>query len=258
VASACRVLSARGRTEDAAPSAGRLSPLPAGRWLLAVTQVFDTAHNQSVRVTRPTVPMIVSPRNVTVKGAPAGRVATRLAQAPSLDCALSRQNHWHLSGWTGKSRGRAASRAIVNRSTVLDLAFQFWRTGPSASQSKPDPLISSQSCGRGSAALTMILQSLIKIVSCETDVVLHPTAVGTLEVEQVHGAFSRHRVMITRDRVRVQVQKSIVKSKLTVFWLSRERPCAGPHTGQMPQRGRVSHGHSRTTRPRDLRIHNGT
>jgi hypothetical protein len=43
VASACRALSARERAEDAAPSAGQLSPLPAGRWLPAVTRVFGTA-----------------------------------------------------------------------------------------------------------------------------------------------------------------------------------------------------------------------
>ena len=41
--------------------AGRLSPLPAGRWLLAVTQASGTALGRSVRVTRPTVPTILSP-----------------------------------------------------------------------------------------------------------------------------------------------------------------------------------------------------
>ena len=41
--------------------AERLSPLPAGRWLLAVTQASGTALSRSVRVTRPTVPTILSP-----------------------------------------------------------------------------------------------------------------------------------------------------------------------------------------------------
>jgi len=41
--------------------AGRLSPLPLGRWLLAVTQVSGTAPSRSVRVARPTVPTILSP-----------------------------------------------------------------------------------------------------------------------------------------------------------------------------------------------------
>jgi hypothetical protein len=65
-------LSALGASAEAAPScagahrarradAGRLSPLPAGRWLLAVTQVSGTALSRSVRVTRPTVPTILSP-----------------------------------------------------------------------------------------------------------------------------------------------------------------------------------------------------
>jgi hypothetical protein len=56
-----RPLSRGGAAEDAAPSAGPLSPLPAGRWLLAVTRVFSTALSRSVRVTRPTVPTIISP-----------------------------------------------------------------------------------------------------------------------------------------------------------------------------------------------------
>jgi hypothetical protein len=65
-------LSAPRASAEAAPScagahrarradAGRLSPIPAGRWLLAVTQVSGTAHSRSVRVTRPTVPTILSP-----------------------------------------------------------------------------------------------------------------------------------------------------------------------------------------------------
>jgi hypothetical protein len=63
------------------------------------------------------------------------------------------------------------------------------------------------------------LQPLIKIVSRETDVVLHPAAVGTLEMQQVHGTLSRHRDMITRYPGRDQVRKSTVKSELTLLFL---------------------------------------
>jgi hypothetical protein len=38
----------------AAADAGRVSPLPVRRWMLAVTQVCGTARSRSVRVTRPT------------------------------------------------------------------------------------------------------------------------------------------------------------------------------------------------------------
>jgi hypothetical protein len=61
VASAWRALSRAGRCRVRAAAAGRLSPLPLGRWLLAVTLVSGTAHSRSVRVPRPTVPTIVSP-----------------------------------------------------------------------------------------------------------------------------------------------------------------------------------------------------
>ena len=67
--------------------------------------VSSTALTRSVRVTRPTVPTIVLPGKVTVKGAPDGRVSDSRASALTLDCDLARQNHWHLSGWTGQTRG---------------------------------------------------------------------------------------------------------------------------------------------------------
>ena len=38
------------------------------------------------------VPGILSPRKITVKGAPSGRVATAMAQAPPLSCDLPRQD----------------------------------------------------------------------------------------------------------------------------------------------------------------------
>jgi hypothetical protein len=52
---------ARGALPGAAADARRLSPLPAGRWSLAVTQVSGTVPVRSVRVARPTVPSILSP-----------------------------------------------------------------------------------------------------------------------------------------------------------------------------------------------------
>ena len=50
-----------GALPGAAADAGRMSPLPAGGWLFAVTRVSGTAHRRSVRVARPTVPTILSP-----------------------------------------------------------------------------------------------------------------------------------------------------------------------------------------------------
>ncbi len=106
MASACRVLSARGRAEDAAPSAGRLSPLPAGRWLLAVTRVFGSALPISAGD-----PSNGADDSFAVKVRRLGRSRwSRLrwrTNRATLDCALPRQTHWHLSGWTGQTRGRA-------------------------------------------------------------------------------------------------------------------------------------------------------
>jgi hypothetical protein len=187
-----RPLSRGGAAEDAAPSAGRLSRFPQAGGCSPLREspaprlpisAGDPSNGADDRIAA----------KCHSKGRSFVASPTRAQTALALDCDLSQQNHWHLSGWTGQSRGRAARRAIVNRTPVLDLAFQLRRPGPSASQCKPDPLIDSRFRGRGSAALAVALQPLIKIVSCETDVVLHPAAVGTLKVQQVHGAFNRHR-----------------------------------------------------------------
>jgi hypothetical protein len=50
------------------------------------------------------------------------------------------------------------------------------------------------------------LQSLIKIVSCETDVVLHPAAVGTLEVQQVQGALVCYETMAPANMAAIKFE----------------------------------------------------
>jgi hypothetical protein len=52
----------------ATADSGRLSPLPLGRWWPAVTPTFGTAPGRSVRLTRPTVPTILSPCNDHSRG----------------------------------------------------------------------------------------------------------------------------------------------------------------------------------------------
>jgi hypothetical protein len=83
-------MAARARASD---------PASLSMWLLAVTQVSGTTPSRSVQVTRPTAPTIVSPRKITVKGAPTSRPFGQ-----TLDCDLPRQTHWHLSGWMGQCR----------------------------------------------------------------------------------------------------------------------------------------------------------
>jgi hypothetical protein len=79
-ASACRVLSRAG----ALPRTRRRAPggCPASRRPVVARRYASLRHrnSRSVRVTRPTVPTIVSPRNATVRGAPSSRL--RLAHKP--------------------------------------------------------------------------------------------------------------------------------------------------------------------------------
>ena len=85
VASACRVLSARGRRGRGAERRAAVPAFPAGRWLLAVTRVSGTAVSRSVRGgLRRTVPMILC----WARPHPAGRNA---AHCP--DWPLQRQGH---------------------------------------------------------------------------------------------------------------------------------------------------------------------
>jgi hypothetical protein len=55
----CAPPSRAGRCRARRPTPGGCPRFP-GRWLLAVTPVSGTAHSRSVRVTRPTVPTILS------------------------------------------------------------------------------------------------------------------------------------------------------------------------------------------------------
>jgi Family of unknown function (DUF6228) len=57
------------------------------------------ARSRSAQVARPTVPRILLPSKITVKGA---RAARRCSAPQTLERDLARQTHWHLSGWTGK------------------------------------------------------------------------------------------------------------------------------------------------------------
>jgi len=57
-----------------------------------------------MRMARPTVPPILLPFKITVKGAPSGRVGA--AHRRPLSSDLARQTHWHLSGWTEQSEAR--------------------------------------------------------------------------------------------------------------------------------------------------------
>jgi hypothetical protein len=62
----------------------------------------------------------------------------------------------------------------------------------------------------------------------EANIVVHPTYVEAIEVQQVHSALSRHRVMNTWDHGRAQVRKSAVKSELTLFSRKAVDPCGMP------------------------------
>src|SRR5689334_6628696 len=68
-------------------------PASLSMWLLAVTRSPAPRYVRSVRVTRPTVPPIVLPFKITVKGAPSGRV--RAPHGRPLSSDLARQTHWH-------------------------------------------------------------------------------------------------------------------------------------------------------------------
>jgi hypothetical protein len=61
-----------------------VAPVPVGRWLLADTQVSGIAHSRSVRVTRPTMPTILSPGKIIASGP-----ERRIVRAGS----LQRQGH---------------------------------------------------------------------------------------------------------------------------------------------------------------------
>ena len=108
----------QGRRQKPRPSGGsptarladarRLSPLPVGRWWAAVT-LSPTPRQRSVRVTRPTVPTILSPRKITVKGAPSGRVCDGAQTAPPLTLIF----HGKPIGTYQVGRGRLAA-ALAN------------------------------------------------------------------------------------------------------------------------------------------------
>jgi hypothetical protein len=85
----CRALSG-GSPDGRAADAGRLSPLPLGRWWARRNAALGTASAESGRGPS-SVPGILSPRKITVKGAPSGRVAKAMAQAPPLSSDLPRQ-----------------------------------------------------------------------------------------------------------------------------------------------------------------------
>src|SRR5215469_8396 len=94
-----------GTLPGAAADAGRLPPLPAGRGWPAVTQVFGTAVSRSVRD-----PSNGADDYFAVKDRRLGRsLRSRLRGAKPAPPRLRppRQTHWHLSGWTGRCRGRA-------------------------------------------------------------------------------------------------------------------------------------------------------
>jgi hypothetical protein len=105
-------LSAPGASAEAAPSrvrtlpgaaadAARLSPLPPGRWLPAVTQ--HPASRYAKAAGGPSsVPGIVSPRKATVKGTPAARRLLRNRRP--LSSGLARQDHRHLTEGRGRAR----------------------------------------------------------------------------------------------------------------------------------------------------------
>ena len=113
---------ARGRCRVRAADARRPSPLPPGRWRPAVT--------------RPLAPRLPTPRGC---GWPVQRcrrsfrrestpsralplvASLRDGASATLDSALPRQTHWHLSGWTGQSVARAATSGI----RLYDLNYEL-------------------------------------------------------------------------------------------------------------------------------------
>ena len=113
---------ARERSERAT-DAGRL---PASRRPVVARRyaVSGTALSRSVRVTRPTVPKIL------YRPSSQSRARLRRVGAPHrrpLSSDLARQTHWHLSGWTGQTRGRAVRTHIPQ--LTLDSVFSDHR-GP--------------------------------------------------------------------------------------------------------------------------------
>ena len=182
--------------------------------------VTGTAPSRSVRVTRPTVPTIVLPRKITVKGA-------RFARVNSLRSPLTVIFPGKTIGTCQVGRGSGAAparakRTVVARATRLDLTFQLPRTRPSACQGERNALIEGAARRYAAASLLMILQALIKVLS-ETDVVLHRPVIRTLVMEQVNGALNRHKDMLTLAVGRNQVREFSVRSDLTMICLSWPR-----------------------------------
>jgi hypothetical protein len=79
-------------------------PASRGRWLLAVTRVSGTAHSRSVRDGPVQRCRPFFRRERAPSRALPGVASLRDGASATLDCALPRQTHWHLSGWTGQNR----------------------------------------------------------------------------------------------------------------------------------------------------------
>jgi hypothetical protein len=86
--------------------------------------VSDAAPGESVQVARPTVPKILLPLKITVKGAPAARPSGQ-----TLDSDLARQTHWHLSGWTGQSRTSGGRSRLPGACWPDDVLLRFGGNG---------------------------------------------------------------------------------------------------------------------------------
>ncbi len=94
---------ARGRCRARRPTPGDCPRFPWASGCSPLRRSPAPRLAKSVRVTRPTVPTILSPCKDHSQGRSRWSRLRRRTNRAALDSDLPRQTHWHLSGWTGQS-----------------------------------------------------------------------------------------------------------------------------------------------------------